>query len=102
MNIFILDNFDSFVYNLVDEFRGYENTKVAVYRNSVPAETIFAKMSAVENPVLVISPGPGNPNEAGCLMRLIALCHRKFPILGICLGHQAICQYYGGSVVPAS
>lgn len=101
MDIFLLDNFDSFVYNLVDEFRGYENTTVSVYRNSVPAEIIFEKMSAAANPVLVISPGPGNPDEAGCLLRLIALCHRKFPILGICLGHQAICQFYGGSVVPA-
>ncbi|MCR5183182.1 MAG: anthranilate phosphoribosyltransferase [Opitutales bacterium] len=102
MDIFLLDNFDSFVYNLVDEFRSYENTNVFVYRNSVPAEYIFEKMQAAKNPVLVISPGPGMPDEAGCLLRLVALCHRKYPILGICLGHQAICQYYGGSVVPAA
>lgn len=95
--IFILDNFDSFTYNLVDEFRtsGHD---VRVYRNSVPAEKIFAEMNAAQNPILVISPGPGTPDDAGCLMRLLALCRRKFPIIGICLGHQAICRFYGGIV----
>lgn len=97
---FILDNFDSFVYNLVDEFRGGGND-VQVYRNSVPAEKIFAKMTRAQNPILVISPGPGTPDEAGCLLRLIALCHRKFPIIGICLGHQAICRFYGGTIGAA-
>jgi len=95
--IFVLDNFDSFTYNLVDELRGL-GEDVQIYRNSVPAEKIFEKMTAAKNPVLVISPGPGTPSEAGCLLDLLALCKGKFPILGICLGHQAICQFYGGNV----
>lgn len=98
--IFLLDNFDSFTYNLADEFRSAGHD-VRIYRNSIAAEKIFGKMKEAENPILVISPGPGTPDEAGCLMRLIALCHRKFPIVGICLGHQAICRFYGGDVVPA-
>lgn len=99
-NIFLLDNFDSFTYNLVDEFRSAGHD-VRVYRNSIAAEKIFEKMKEAKDPILVISPGPGTPDEAGCLLRLIALCHRKFPIVGICLGHQAICRFYGGVVGPA-
>lgn len=99
-NIFILDNFDSFTYNLVDEFRSAGHN-VQIYRNSVPAETVFQKMKETENPILVISPGPGTPDEAGCLLRLIGLCCKKFPIIGICLGHQALCRFYGGVVGPA-
>lgn len=102
--VFLLDNFDSFTYNLVDEFRS-RDCEVLVYRNSVPAPTIFEKMtqaqSAGKNPILVISPGPGTPDEAGCLLELIGLCRGKFPIVGICLGHQAICQFYGGTIGQA-
>lgn len=95
--IFVLDNFDSFTYNLVDELRGL-GEDVSIYRNSIPAAKIFEKMTAAENPVLVISPGPGTPSEAGCLLDLLGLCRGKIPIVGICLGHQAICQFYGGTV----
>ncbi|MBO6009031.1 MAG: anthranilate phosphoribosyltransferase [Ruminobacter sp.] len=99
--IFLLDNFDSFTYNLVDQFRslGYA---VSIYRNSISADTIIEKMAACEeNPILVLSPGPGNPSEAGCMLELIGKAKGRFPIIGICLGHQAICQYYGGTVGPA-
>lgn len=102
--VFLLDNFDSFTYNLVDEFRSADYD-VLVYRNSVPAEAIFEKMkqakAAAKNPILVISPGPGTPDEAGCLLQLIGLCRGVFPIVGICLGHQAICQAYGGTIGQA-
>ncbi len=98
--IVILDNFDSFTYNLVDEFRG-KGFVVKIFRNSIPAETVFAEIKKMQNPILVISPGPGTPSEAGCLMKLIELCHRKVPMLGICLGHQAICQFYGATIVEA-
>lgn len=99
--IFLLDNYDSFTYNLVDQFRslGYE---VQIYRNSISADTIIEKMNAcAKKPILVLSPGPGNPSEAGCLLELIGKCVGKFPMIGICLGHQAICQYYGGTVGSA-
>lgn len=99
--IYLLDNYDSFTYNLVDQFRSL-GLNVKIYRNSIPAEQIYSEMNnASEQPVLVLSPGPGAPSEAGCMIDLINLCRGKFPILGICLGHQAICEYYGGIVGPA-
>lgn len=100
--LFMLDNLDSFTYNLVDEFQclGFEPT---VYRNTLSADFIFNKMlehtkQSGENIILVLSPGPGEPSKAGCLMALIKLCAGKIPMLGICLGHQALIEHYGGSV----
>ncbi|MGN1392536.1 MAG: aminodeoxychorismate/anthranilate synthase component II [Succinivibrionaceae bacterium] len=99
--IFILDNFDSFTYNLVDQFRSLGHD-VHIYRNSMSADAIIEKMNNLpEKPILVLSPGPGNPSEAGCLLELIGKCKGVFPMIGICLGHQAICQYYGGTVGSA-
>ncbi|WP_281705753.1 aminodeoxychorismate/anthranilate synthase component II [Aeromonas taiwanensis] len=100
-NIFLLDNFDSFTYNLVDQFRtlGYP---VRIYRNSLPANRIMQEIDACEgDAVLVLSPGPGAPHEAGCLIDLIKLARGRVPILGICLGHQALCEAYGGTVGAA-
>lgn len=102
--IFLLDNFDSFTYNLVDELRslGYD---LIIYRNSVPAEHIFAKMQqkAEQGQVLLmLSPGPGAPEDAGCMAELLTLVQGVFAVLGICLGHQAIVQHYGGDIVRAS
>ncbi|MGL6238283.1 aminodeoxychorismate/anthranilate synthase component II [Aeromonas dhakensis] len=100
-NIFLLDNFDSFTYNLVDQFRslGYP---VRIYRNSLPANRIMSEIAACEgDAVLVLSPGPGAPHEAGCLIDLIKLARGRVPILGICLGHQALCEAYGGTVGAA-
>lgn len=96
--IFLLDNYDSFTYNLVDQFKvmGHD---VIVYRNTISADFIINKMkNCTDAPILVLSPGPGNPTNAGCLMELISKCRAIFPIIGICLGHQAICQYYGASI----
>jgi anthranilate synthase component 2 len=100
--LFMLDNLDSFTYNLVDEFQclGFEPT---VYRNTLTANFIFNKMlehtkESGENLILVLSPGPGEPSKAGCLMALIELCAGKIPMLGICLGHQALIEHYGGNV----
>lgn len=96
--IYLLDNIDSFTYNLVDEFAqlGYP---LKLYRNTVPAEFIFNKMQQEQEPVLlVLSPGPGAPSEAGSMPELLKLCAGRFPVLGICLGHQAIVEHYGGKV----
>ena len=96
--LYMLDNLDSFTYNLVDEFKtlGFEPI---IYRNNVAANVIFEKMTQETSPViLVLSPGPGDPKSAGCLMELIELCIGKYPILGICLGHQALVEHYGGKV----
>ncbi|MCW8833351.1 MAG: aminodeoxychorismate/anthranilate synthase component II [Colwellia sp.] len=100
--LFMLDNLDSFTYNLVDEFQclGFEPT---VYRNTLSADFIYNKMrehaeNTGEKIILVLSPGPGEPKNAGCLMALINLCAGKIPMLGICLGHQALIEHYGGTV----
>jgi anthranilate synthase component 2 len=99
--LFFLDNFDSFTYNLVDQFKslGYP---VKIYRNSMPAEQVKAQIDACENEaVLILSPGPGTPSDAGCLIELIGLCKGQVPIIGICLGHQALIEQYGGVVGQA-
>ncbi len=100
--LFMLDNLDSFTYNLVDEFQclGFEPS---VYRNTLSADFIFNKMlehtqKTSEPVLLVLSPGPGEPNKAGCLMALIKMCVGRIPMLGICLGHQALIEHYGGRV----
>jgi len=100
--LFMLDNLDSFTYNLVDEFQclGFEPS---VYRNTLSAEFIFEKMlehtqTTSEPVLLVLSPGPGEPSKAGCLMALIKKCAGQIPMLGICLGHQALIEHYGGQV----
>lgn len=101
MKIYLLDNFDSFTYNLVDQFRslGYE---VIIYRNDVDADFIADKLLNETQPAaLVLSPGPGAPHEAGSLMALIANVAGKVPMLGICLGHQALIEHYGGKVERA-
>jgi len=98
VKIFMLDNLDSFTYNLVDEFQclGFEPT---IYRNTLSADFIFEQMQKCnERVLLILSPGPGEPSNAGCLMALIAKCAGKYPILGICLGHQALVEHYGGKV----
>ena len=100
--LFMLDNLDSFTYNLVDEFQclGFEPT---VYRNTLSADFIYSKIlehtkKTGEKAILVLSPGPGEPKHAGSLMALIKLCAGNIPMLGICLGHQALIEHYGGSV----
>lgn len=96
--IYFLDNFDSFSYNLVDEL-SMLGCQLVVYRNNISAQSIFDKMCQETVPVLlVLSPGPGAPSDAGCLMELIALCKGRFPMLGICLGQQALTQSYGGVI----
>lgn len=96
--IYLLDNFDSFTYNLVDEFRqlGYP---VVIYRNNVDAQYIRRQMDNEQQPViLVLSPGPGTPHNAGCLLSLINICKNRYPMLGICLGHQALVESFGGKI----
>ncbi len=97
-HVFLLDNFDSFTYNLVDQFRSM-GAKVTIYRNDISPELIIDKMANSElPPVLVLSPGPGSPSDAGCLVPLVKQCIDRFPMLGICLGHQAIVEAFGGTI----
>lgn len=99
-DILLLDNIDSFTYNLVDQLRA-SGHQVTIYRNQVPAELIIEKLSQMANPILMLSPGPGKPSEAGCMPQLLQQLRGKLPIIGICLGHQAIVEAYGGVVIQA-
>ncbi|MCH2057348.1 MAG: aminodeoxychorismate/anthranilate synthase component II [Thalassotalea sp.] len=100
-HIVMLDNLDSFTYNLVDEF--YQlGFSPKVYRNKISADFILEQLKALTGEVLlVLSPGPGCPSEAGCLMELITKAAGNYPMLGICLGHQALVEHYGGKVERA-
>ncbi|ARU94122.1 anthranilate synthase component II [Tatumella citrea] len=99
-DILLLDNFDSFTYNLVDQLRTFGH-HVVVYRNNLPVETLTERLSSMENPVLMLSPGPGAPADAGSMPALLKAMRGKVPIIGICLGHQAIVESYGGVVGQA-
>jgi len=97
-HIVMLDNLDSFTYNLVDEFY-QQGFSPVVYRNTLSADFIINELEQLNGEVLlVLSPGPGCPKEAGCLMELIKKTAGKYPTLGICLGHQALIEHYGGVV----
>jgi anthranilate synthase component 2 len=95
--ILLIDNYDSFTYNLF-HYLGELGAEVRVVRND---EISAAEALALKPEGIVLSPGPCTPNEAGICMDVIRLADGKMPILGVCLGHQAIGQVYGGDVVRA-
>jgi anthranilate synthase component II len=95
--ILVLDNYDSFTYNLV-QYLGELGAQVKVLRND---EAAVDAIDAMQPERVVISPGPCTPNEAGVSLALIERLAGKVPILGVCLGHQAIGQAFGGRVVRA-
>src|SRR5690606_5427431 len=90
--LLMIDNYDSFTYNLVQYF-GELGADVAVYRNDA---VTLADIDAMRPGHIVISPGPCTPNEAGISMAVIRAFAGRVPILGVCLGHQAIGQVFGG------
>ena len=90
-HVVLIDSHDSFVYNLVDSLAGYNTT---VFRNTVPVEEVLA----AEPDIIILSPGPGHPRDAGSMMQLIAASLGRIPILGICLGFQALLEHFGGTV----
>ena len=93
----LIDNYDSFTYNLV-HYLGELGARCRVYRND---QKSVAEILAEKPPAIVLSPGPCTPNEAGICLDLIRQAGGKLPILGVCLGHQAIGQAYGGKVIRA-
>lgn len=95
--LFMLDNYDSFTYNLV-QYLGELGEEVRVFRND---QISIAEIERLRPKRLVISPGPCTPNEAGISLEIIHHFAGKIPILGVCLGHQCIGQAFGGQIVHA-
>jgi anthranilate synthase/aminodeoxychorismate synthase-like glutamine amidotransferase len=95
--VFVLDNYDSFTYNLV-QYLGELGAKIEVRRND---EVTVDEVEAMKPERILLSPGPCTPAEAGILVALIRRMAGKAPILGVCLGHQAIGEAFGGKVVRA-
>jgi len=99
-NIIFMDNFDSFSYNIVDDLRTMGHN-VEIYRNNLSTEFFLEKLAQIENPLLFLSPGPCYPKDAGSMLDVIKASIGKYPMIGICLGHQAIIEIYGGKIIPA-
>lgn len=99
MNILMIDNRDSFTFNLADACARL-GAGVKVVRNSISADAAMERAER-ENRALLISPGPGHPADAGCTLRLIALAKGRIPVIGVCLGHQAMILEAGGTVERA-
>ena len=95
--LLVLDNYDSFTYNLV-QFAGELGAEPVVYRND--ALTVEAVLELAPE-AIIISPGPGEPRDAGISIPLIRAVAGRIPLLGVCLGHQAIGEAFGGRVVRA-
>ena len=97
VRMLLIDNYDSFTYNLVQAFAAM-GASVMVYRNDAIS---VDESVALEPTHLVISPGPGRPEDAGVSLEMIGAWAGKVPILGVCLGHQSIVQQHGGEIVRA-
>ncbi len=95
--VLVIDNYDSFTFNLV-QMIGTITRDVVVYRNDA---VCVAQIEALAPTHIVISPGPGRPEDAGITLDLIRSLYTRFPILGVCLGHQAIGMAFGGAIVHA-
>ncbi|MEZ5991641.1 MAG: aminodeoxychorismate/anthranilate synthase component II [Planctomycetota bacterium] len=95
--LFLLDNYDSFTFNLAQYFMELgEDVRVARNDELTPSDVLALKPDRV-----CISPGPGRPAGAGITLELIAVCAGQLPLLGVCLGHQAVAEHFGGNVVNA-
>jgi len=98
--VLFIDNFDSFTYNLVDDF-AKRQCQTRVYRADTRIEDLKAVADEFDPDLLVISPGPGNPDTAGVSLQAVDTFKGRLPIFGVCLGHQVIVQYFGGVVSHA-
>jgi anthranilate synthase component 2 len=100
-HILMIDNFDSFSFNLVEALSRLD-AEVDVYRNDVGADKALRIASEKNSAMIVLSPGPGRPSKAGCLIELIHKAAGSVPLFGVCLGHQAIAEAFGGEIGPAN
>lgn len=97
VRILLIDNYDSFTYNLVQAFAA-QGAEVIVYRNDAISVDDARTLAPTH---LVISPGPGRPEDAGVSLDMIAAFKEQVPLLGVCLGHQCLVQHFGGNIVRA-
>ena len=97
MKILLIDNYDSFTYNLYHYISNFNKNVEVVRNDKIDGKTILKK----KYNKIVISPGPGNPNQAGNCLKIVKEVHKKIPILGVCLGHQIIGQVFGGKIIRA-
>ena len=95
--ILLIDNYDSFSYNLV-QMAGSINPDIKVIRND---EMTVEEIKALNPQLIILSPGPGRPDQAGICEEVVKTLGPSIPILGVCLGHQAICEAYGGKIIHA-
>ena len=98
VRMLLIDNYDSFTYNLVQAFAA-QGADVRVFRNDAISVDDALGMDLTH---VVISPGPGRPDDAGVSLDIIAAFEARLPILGVCLGHQCVVQHFGGRIVRAS
>ena len=97
MKILLIDNYDSFTYNLYHYISKFKKNVEVVRNDKINSKSILKKKYSK----IVISPGPGNPNQAGNCLKIVKDLHKKIPILGVCLGHQIIGQAFGGKIIRA-
>jgi anthranilate synthase component II len=97
MRLLLIDNFDSFVYNLAQAFGALGAEPIVIRNDASPSD-----LEAIEADALVVSPGPGAPGDAGVSTAAIKSLGARMPVLGVCLGHQCIVEAFGGRVVRAS
>src|SRR5699024_9940795 len=95
--ILVIDNYDSFTYNLV-QYIWQLDLEVLVKRN---ADITIEEIKQIKPTHILLSPGPGNPDNAGISLKVVEHFHRSIPILGVCLGHQIIAQYFGANIIKA-
>ena len=95
--ILMIDNYDSFTYNLV-QYLGQLGEEVTVRRND---EITLTEIEAMNPEAIFLSPGPRSPDQAGITLEVIRTFHKRVPLMGVCLGHQAIAQAFGGRVIRA-
>ena len=97
MKILLIDNYDSFTYNLYHYISKFKKNVDVVRNNKIDGKNILKK----KYNKIVISPGPGNPNQAGNCLKIVKEVYKKIPILGVCLGHQIIGQVFGARIIQA-
>ena len=97
MKILLIDNYDSFTYNLFHYISKIKKNVEVIRNDKIDGKTILRK----KYDKIVISPGPGNPNQAGNCLKIVKEVYKKIPILGVCLGHQIIGQVFGSKIIQA-